>query len=81
MAEQFAPRLALIAVMTVLGRGMFGGSDFAGTVETAAVAAVVFFVLGLLVGEIARRLIEEHVRGDAAGDGKGSGAPGSGSPA
>ena len=81
MAEQFAPRLALIAVMTVLGRGMLGVSDFAGTVKTAAVAAVGFFVLGLLVGEIARRLIEEYVRGDAARDGDGSGSPGAGASA
>ena len=65
MAEQYAPRLALIAVLTVLGRGLLGGGDFAGTVKAAAVAVVVFFVLGLLVGEIARRLIEEHVRATA----------------
>jgi hypothetical protein len=77
VAEQFAPRLALIATMTVFGRGMFAGGDFAGTVKTAAVAAVVFFVLGLLVGEIARRLIEEHVRGEAAANDDGPGVPAS----
>lgn len=66
MAEQYAPRLALIAVLTVLGRGMLCGGDFVGTVQMAAVAAVVFFALGLLVGEIARRLVEEHVNGTAA---------------
>ena len=81
MAEQFAPRLALIATMTVFGRGMFAGGDFAGTVKTAAVAAVVFFVLGLLIGEIARRLIEEHVRGEAAAKDDSSGVPSSGTPA
>ena len=78
MPEQFAPRLALIAVMTVFGRGMLAGGDFAGTVRTAAVAAVVFFVLGLLVGEIARRLIEEHVRGDVAASDDNAGLPASG---
>ena len=78
MAEQYAPRLALIAVSTVLGRGMLGGGDFVGTVQTAAVAAVVFFGLGLLVGEIARRLIEEHVRGTAGSQPSG---PASGRPA
>ncbi len=77
VAEQFAPRLALIAVMTVFGRGMLAGSDFAGAVKTAAVAAVVFFVLGLLVGEIARRLIEEHVRNTVNGEGSGASSKGS----
>jgi len=81
VAEQFAPRLALIAVMTVFGREMFAGGDFAGTVQTAAVAAVVFFVLGWLVGEIAQRLIEEHVRGEAAADDDSSGVPTSGTAA
>jgi hypothetical protein len=62
VAEQYAPRLALIAVLTVIGRGLLGDGDFAETVKTAAVAAVAFYVLGLLVGEIARLLVEEHVR-------------------
>ena len=66
MAEQYAPRLALIAVSAVLCRGMLGGGDFAGTVQTAAAAGVAFFALGLLVGEIARRLVEEQVRAAAA---------------
>ena len=81
MAEQFAPRLALIAVMTVFGRGMLAGGDFAGTIKTAAVAAGVFFVLGLLVGEIARRLVEEYVRGEAAADRDGPGHPRTGTSA
>lgn len=68
MAAQYAPRLALIAVLTVLGRGLLGDGDFAGTVQTAAVAAAAFFAVGLLVGEIARRLVEEHVRGTATGE-------------
>ena len=42
---------------------------------------VVFFVLGLLIGEIARRLIEEHVRGEAAAKDDSSGVPSSGTPA
>lgn len=65
MATQYAPRLALIAVLTVIGRGLLGDGDFAGTVEMAAIAAGVFFGLGLLVGEIAQRLVEEHVRSAA----------------
>jgi hypothetical protein len=81
VAEQFAPRLALIAVMTVFGRGMLADGDFEGTVKTAAVAAVVFFVLGLLVGEIAARLIEEHVRGEAAVNDDNSGVTTKGSTA
>jgi hypothetical protein len=68
--QQYATRLALIAILTVIGRGLLGDGDFAGTVKTAAVAAVAFFGVGLLVGEIARRLIEEHVQATAAGDGR-----------
>ena len=78
MATQYAPRLALIAVVTVLGRGLLGDGDFVGTVETAAVAAAAFFPVGLLLGEIARRLVEEHVRGTAGGQPSG---PASGRPA
>jgi len=78
VATQYAPRLALIAVVTVLGRGLLGDGDVAGTVETAAVAAAAFFPIGLLVGEIARRLVEEHVRDTA---GSQSSAPASGRPA
>ena len=70
MAEQYAPRLALVAVLTVLGRGLLGGGDFEGTAEAAAVAGGVFYGLGLLVGEIARRLVEEHVRGTAESGGQ-----------
>lgn len=65
MAEQYAPRLALIAILAVIGRGILSGGDFAATVKTAAIAAAAFFLIGWLVGEIARRLIEEHVRATA----------------
>ena len=68
MPQQYAPRLALIAILTVIGRGLLGDGDFEGTVKTAAVAGAAFFALGLLVGEIAGRLVEEHVRATAAGD-------------
>ena len=77
MAWQYAPRLALIAVVTVLGRGLLCGGEFGGTVKAAALAAAAFFGLGLLVGEIARRLVEEQLAreagdprpGDTAGGG------------
>lgn len=65
MAEQYAPRLALIAILAVIGRGLLSGGDFVGTVKTAAIAAFAFFLIGLLIGEIAKGLIEEHVRATA----------------
>ena len=75
MAQQYAPRLALIAVVTVLLRGMFGSGDFGATVIAAAVAGGVFFGLGLLVGELARRLVEEHVQRTTTADGRADEVP------
>ena len=62
MAIQFAYRLALIACATALARGAIGGLDFRGTVQTALVVLAAFFGLGLVLGELARRVIEEHVQ-------------------
>jgi hypothetical protein len=64
VATQFGSRLALIAFATVVLRGLFCGSDFFGTIQTALVALGAFYVLGLFVGETARRLVEENVKAD-----------------
>lgn len=64
MAVHYAYRLALIACATTLARGAIGGGDFDGTVQTALAALAVFFGLGLILGELARRLVEEHAQAE-----------------
>lgn len=59
---QFASRLSLIAFATASIRGLLHGADFQGTLQTAIAAGVVFFGLGLGLGELARWLVEENVQ-------------------
>lgn len=61
MALQLASRLSLIAFATSLIRGLLVGSDFRATLQAGLFAAAAFYGLGLLLGELARRLVEEHV--------------------
>jgi uncharacterized membrane protein YcjF (UPF0283 family) len=62
VATQFAKRLALISFATAALRGLFCEADFFATMQTALVSLGVFYVLGLLLGEAARRIVEENVR-------------------
>ena len=59
---QFANRLSLIAFATASIRGLLDGSDFQGTIQGALVVLAVFYGLGLVFGEWARRLVEENAR-------------------
>ncbi|QDT66763.1 hypothetical protein [Calycomorphotria hydatis] len=62
MGTQYAGRLALIAIGVVVARGMIAGRDFTGIVQTALFAAIIFWGLGRVLGDIAKRLVEEQVR-------------------
>ena len=62
VATQFAKRLALIAFATAALRGLFCEADFFATMQTALVSLGAFYVLGLILGEAARRIVEENVR-------------------
>ncbi len=64
MAVQFAIRLSLIAFATTSVRGLINGADFQGTIQTALIATAVFYGLGFVLGELARRLVEENVRAE-----------------
>ena len=64
VSTQFAGRLSLIAFATVVLRGLLGEADFFGTIQTALVSLGVFYVLGLVVGEAARRVVEENAKAD-----------------
>lgn len=64
MARQFATQLALIAFSTASVRGLISGADFEGTLEAALIAMGVFYVLGFVFGELARRVVEECVESE-----------------
>ena len=62
MALHYAFRLSLIAFATESVRGILSHSDFIGATQSALLAAVIFFGLGFVLGEIATRLVEESER-------------------
>ncbi|WP_339731252.1 hypothetical protein [uncultured Gimesia sp.] len=62
MALHYAFRLSLIAFATESVRGIISHSDFFGATQSALIAAVIFFGLGLVLGEVATRLVEESAR-------------------
>ena len=61
VAASFAKRLTLLAFAALALRGLAHGADFQVTLRTALLAMPVFFALGLLCAEIARRVVEERV--------------------
>lgn len=62
MALHYAFRLSLIAFATESVRGILSHSDFIDATQSALIAAVIFFGLGLMLGEVATRLVEESAR-------------------
>ena len=66
VAKQFASRLALIAFAAASLRGLTCGAAFGATIQTALVAMAIFYGLGLVLGELARRVVEEHVTAEWA---------------
>ncbi|TWU06765.1 hypothetical protein CA54_51640 [Symmachiella macrocystis] len=60
MAKQFAIRLSLIMFAVSVIESAVTGEAFHAGLITAGTKAVCFFVIGLLVGEIARRVVEEN---------------------
>lgn len=61
MALHTACRLALIAFATIAIRGVLNGSEFQAVLMLAIRTGAVFFGIGLIVGELARRLLEDMV--------------------
>ena len=51
----------MLACATTVLRGVICGSDIQGTITTSLIALALFFGLGLVFGELARRLIEDYV--------------------
>ncbi len=65
VGNQFAFRLALIAFVVVTLRGLIAGDDFFGTIQVALFCLGLFFVFGYFLGDLARRLVEEHAETEA----------------
>lgn len=61
MALHTACRLALIAFATVALRGVLDGSEFQAALLLAIKVGAIFFGIGLITGELARRLTEDMV--------------------
>jgi hypothetical protein len=61
VALHTACRLALIAFATVALRGALDGSEFRTVLFLAIKIGVAFFGIGLIIGELARRLLEDMV--------------------
>lgn len=61
MALHTACRLALIAFATVALRGTLDGSEFRTVLILAIKIGAAFFGIGMIIGELARRLLEDIV--------------------
>jgi hypothetical protein len=66
LRTQFANCLGLIAFAMAVLSGLLGSVDFFGTIQTALLVLGAFYVLGLVIGEAARRIVEENVQVELA---------------
>lgn len=60
VAQEFATRLAMIAFSTATIQGLMTGAAFEPALKHALLALAVFYGLGLAVGELARRIVEDQ---------------------
>ena len=66
MAQEFGLQLSLIAFATAAIQGLMSGADFQESVPGALVVLVVFYCVGWILGELARRLVEENAVAEVA---------------
>ncbi len=62
MALHVAHRLTLIAFATVAMRGVLDRAGLEATLNAALLTGAIAFPIGLILGDLARRLIEDTVR-------------------
>jgi uncharacterized protein YqgC (DUF456 family) len=62
VAQEYAVRLALISFATAAIQGLVMRADFESALKSALAAALAFYVLGWLCGEMARRIVAESVQ-------------------
>jgi VIT1/CCC1 family predicted Fe2+/Mn2+ transporter len=66
VAHAFASQLGLIAFATAAIQGLISGAEFFKSVQTALLVLLVFYGLGLILGDLARRVVEESVLAELA---------------
>jgi len=66
VSRNYATRLALIAFATSVLHGLILGGDFEACIKTALGIMAVFYGVGLMLGELARRLVEDSIEAGVA---------------
>lgn len=64
MALVFAKQLALIAFATGVLQGVLSGGAIEAVLQRTLLASLLFYVLGAILGELARWLVEDNVRSE-----------------
>lgn len=62
VAQQFAKQLALMAFAVISLQGLWTTSPIEVVLPRALVISPLFFVLGFILGELARWVVEDNVR-------------------
>jgi hypothetical protein len=62
VAMSFGLRLSLIVFLIETLAGLLKGGEFEETIRSALILGGIFWGLGLLLGELARQIVEEHAR-------------------
>jgi hypothetical protein len=78
MTRRFAASAALVAFAVCLVTGWRAGNSFGTTVGRALLAMGVTLFIGLVVGSMAERALEENLSGTARNSGKTGTEPGAG---
>jgi uncharacterized membrane protein len=77
MARRIAASMALVAFAVCLVMGMRAGNTFSTIVANALIAMVATFVVGLVVGAMAQKMVDENLAaGKDSGESKAKPGPG-----
>ncbi|MGA2796472.1 MAG: hypothetical protein ABSE63_02725 [Thermoguttaceae bacterium] len=68
MARIYCGILGLLSFLTTLARGWIHGGDTESILRTAWLNLLLFGVIGLIIGWIAERIVEESVNARLAGE-------------
>ena len=68
MARIYCGILGLLSFLTTLARGWIHGGDAESILRTAWLNLLLFVVIGLVIGWIAERIVEESVNARLAGE-------------
>ena len=62
IAKTYAGTLGVLAFSTTVVRGLVAGAGLEGVMQSAIVALVLFAFLGMVIGGVAERIVQESVR-------------------